>query len=87
MYVSCKNKFPGIDIRHFYLPEGEMHPQPTSKGVFLKSEDLCILKNKVDRIGLYIPELDSVVVCANVHKDREKLTCKECSLNDYNLFM
>jgi hypothetical protein len=57
-YVTVTRCYRRMDIRKFWLPEGEDKIKATRTGISLTFEALGHLQNCTDTIGIHIPELD-----------------------------
>lgn len=79
VFVTIDPRFPGVDIRAFYLPFGQTTPQATKKGVFLKFaqwEKLCEYAPRITSSDINLgPTL--ALPCTDTHFFNEK--CDECS--------
>jgi hypothetical protein len=75
-YVSISEGYGRVDLRKFWLPEGEDQIKATRKGISLTFEAFGKLKGCVSTIDSHISELEYVVPC--FHQNQLDL-CSECS--------
>ena len=79
VYVTVSEKFSGVDIRRYWLPEGQINPTPTKNGIFLPTTQWKALKEKIGNLILIHPELNDVRPCADSHENIGGMVeCKEC---------
>ena len=80
VYVTVDPKIPTVDIRHFWKPLDSSAPVATRKGVALYKMKWDKLKDVMDVIRDFVPELNSVTICEfSHHAQTDLLECKECS--------
>lgn len=82
IYVTTNEKYPVLNIRHWWKPETTTDPWPTKKGVILNRNKWMQLTNVMTLIRDYVPELnDAPTGCEQ--KDHQNqlgmLQCKECN--------
>jgi len=78
-YVSINEGYERVDLRKFWLPEGEDRLKATRKGISLTFEAFRNLKDCANVVEKHIPELETVVPC--FHRNQvEMLYCVECGL-------
>ena len=75
-------QFPFIDIRQFWIPEGEEELKPTRKGISLTFAQWEDLVQSIEDIEKAIPELTDFIPCPDAHQNQEgALHCLECNPN------
>ena len=84
-HVSVKSGYPLVNIRRWFVPEGQEEPTPTKSGIaltFLQWEKLKSAMILVEEV--LDGELDKVSVCEETHQSQEgALTCSICSPTDF----
>ncbi|XP_060579274.1 uncharacterized protein LOC132736194 [Ruditapes philippinarum] len=88
-YISITDDIPGIDIRDFWMPEGELKIKATKRGVHFSQEDFDKLVDLIPRINGYIPEFDEIKLYVenDDHQNQQgALRCKECNPNEYHMW-
>jgi len=84
LYAGVDSSYLGVDLRKFWLPEGEETIAPTRKGIFLTPEQWRLLLSSFEHIQRDIPELNDVTPCYEGidHSTRTGfLKCRECNPN------
>ncbi len=75
-----------MNIRKFWLPEGEERAVATRKGIALRFDEFKVLVQSVNDINCHVPELADVVPCS-MREDHQNqlgaLSCSECNPNDF----
>lgn len=77
-YVTVQSGFKCVDIRQFWLPDGETDIRATRKGISLNFQQYKELKNGLGILPSFVPELYGVIPCYRV-PDHDQKTCKECT--------
>jgi hypothetical protein len=88
-YISMTDGIPGIDIRDFWMPEGELKVKATKRGVFFRHDNFDEFVELIPQINSYIPELEETITCmmSEDHQNQEgALRCKECNPNEYHMW-
>ena len=57
IYVSIDN-FHGVDLRRFWIPEGQTEMVPTKRGIYLPPTQWNSLKEKINHLLSIYPDLD-----------------------------
>jgi len=84
VYVSVSKQYPIVNIRHFWKPKDSDEIQPTRKGVTLKFEQYEKLKDVVQVMSDFIPELKHCLPCWMGSDHQNQLGanyCSECNPN------
>jgi hypothetical protein len=80
-YVSITEGYGRVDLRKFWLPQGEDQIKAMHKGISLTFEAFGKLRDCVPTIDSHIPELEDVVSC--FHQNQlDLLRCSGCSPNE-----
>ena len=79
IFVSLNSEFPTtVDFRRFFLPEGEMTPRPTKKGLALRLGEWDALVTHLDDINKLIDT--NLKPCFESHPDpATRMRCEECN--------
>lgn len=79
IYVTVDQKFPTVDIRHFWKPVGVDKVIPTRKGLALNKRKWERLCNVMKIMRDFLPELNEALICYYSHQNElEAFSCKEC---------
>jgi len=79
IYVSISEKFKGVDLRRYWLPEGQHAVVPTKNGIFIPTSQWTALKLKFNELFIALPELLNATECINSHDNQlGLLDCHEC---------
>ena len=62
-YVSVNSGYNFVDLRLFWIPPNEEGVHPTRKGISLTFGEWQQLKNVMDAVSVFIPEIDITVPC------------------------
>ena len=84
VYLTLKTGYPCVDIRQFYMAEGETEIRATKRGIALKFAEYEKLKTCIEDLKTYIPELEDVIPCCFSSYHSNQLTwyaCPECCPN------
>ena len=77
VYVAVDNKFDGVDLRRYWMPEGKSEAIPTKNGIYLPSAQWTALKEKLADLMISKPELSIAESC--FHQNQlGMLDCHEC---------
>ena len=57
IYASIDN-FHGVDLRRFWIPEGQTEMVPTKRGIYLPATQWNSLKEKINHLLSIYPEID-----------------------------
>ena len=85
--VTVDSRYPGLDIRKFWLPPAAGDIHPTKKGIHLTFEEFEKLKLVFDVLPMFVPEVEDVMPCymQDDHNNQMgALRCKECNPNDFH---
>lgn len=64
VYVTIKNGYPVVNIRKWFLPDGQNETVPTKKGIALSFKQWEFLRSAIDLISQILKdELDKVSYC------------------------
>lgn len=80
IYISINNKYPILNIRHWWKPDEDTDPRPTKEGVILTEAKWNQLKDVMSIIRDFVPELnDASVGCPELDYQNQlgMLRCKE----------
>lgn len=83
-YASLKYGYPCVDIRKFWIPDGQEKLQATQKGIALLHPEWDRVVSYIKDIELALPELAEVTPCPlrEDHQNQEgMLQCSECNPN------
>lgn len=86
-YVQVNSGFKVVDVRKFWLPQGQIEVRPTKKGIALKFDEFDTLVKLRTEIEQKIPELASVRPCwtGDDHMNQlGALSCSECNPSDFH---
>ena len=78
-----------IDIRQFFVPIGSNKEIPTKKGITLRRFEWETLKEKIEEIKQFSPELQTAVPCSDSldHSNLQAfLACPECNPSGDTVF-
>lgn len=87
VFVSLSPNNPMVDIRHFWKPDDATKPVPTKKGVTLNRNKLTRLRDAVEEMHDYVPELKDTELCMlrECHQNQlGMLNCPECTPFGYD---
>ncbi|KAL4218172.1 hypothetical protein ACF0H5_004674 [Mactra antiquata] len=87
-YVSITDGIPGIDLRQFWMPDGDLQVKATRRGVHFSQQDFDKFVDLIPRINCYIPEFHDIKLCSerDDHQNQQGLLrCKECNPNEYHI--
>jgi hypothetical protein len=77
-YATVNEKINGVDLRRYFVPEGQQKEIPTRKGIFVPSRQWTFLKKKVDELISLNQEIQMTEV--HFHQGQlEMMECSECS--------
>ena len=82
IFVKAETGFPCIDIRKFWLPDGELEQKPTRKGISLRQEEWDDALNCEEKMDRLYPEIGETVVnfdCHNHNSQLDMLRCIVCT--------
>ena len=81
IYVSVSEKYPGVSLRRYWVPEGQQEPTPTKNGIYLPRNQWTALKNKLEELLAAYPGLLEATVCSSSHggNQMEFFECSECA--------
>ena len=84
-YVSVKSGFSLLNIRRWFIPEGQQELVATKTGIALTFQQWEKVKDAMIVVeDLLDGELDNVVICEETHQNQMgALTCSSCNPNDY----
>ena len=88
-HVSVTQGFPCVDIRKFWLPDGDSAIRATRKGIALKFTEFQKLVEAVPVLDQHVPELLQVNPCYKQDDHQNQLGmlgCVECNPNSFSLF-
>lgn len=87
IYVTRNQKYPVLNIRHWWKPEDSENACPTRKGVMLTESKWKELTNVMLVIRDFVPELlDSTIGCEDDHNNQlAMLRRSECNPFEYQL--
>ena len=77
IYATVDDKFDGVDLRRYWLPEGKVETVPTKAGIYLPSTQWEALKEKLQELMIVRPELTLAEGC--LHQNQMSMDCRECS--------
>src|ERR1700759_134582 len=77
VYAAVNEKFDGVDLRRYWMPEGKSEAVPTKNGIYLPTKQWMLLKQKFGELLLLHPELTLAETC--FHQNQlGMLDCREC---------
>lgn len=80
IYLSVSEKFNGVNIRRYWIPEGQDTPIPTKNGIYLPMGQWKALVAKIDQLVNAHPELVVSQPCVFSHENQIGfIDCAECS--------
>lgn len=85
VYVTVDAKYPGVDLRHYFIKNNVL--KPTRKGMRLTFSEWDQLKTSMDDINTHIPNLKDTVPCDLKDDHQSSLAsyrCFECNPNAAN---
>ena len=84
-YVTVNDKYPVLNIRHWWKPVDSADPVPTKRGINLNKAKWDSLKDVMAIIRGFVPELNDVSIgCTEDHANQMgMLQCAECNPFDY----
>ncbi len=80
-FVTMETGYNTLDIRKFWRPDNETSIRATRKGVSLTFNQFEELKNGLQILDTFVPELNLVIPCYLSSQHLRDL-CKECSPNN-----
>ena len=86
IYATMNYEYPVVNIRHWWKPNEGTEPKPTKRGIILNNAKWKQLKNAMDIMRDFVPELNSVSDgCDQIDHQNQigMLRCKECNPFDY----
>jgi len=89
VYVKASKEYGTIDIRQYFIPDGQHNEIPTKKGVTLRKFEWFALKKHVDDINRLSEDLINAKPCVESldHANLEGyLACLECNPSRDNVF-
>jgi len=89
VYVKANKEYGTIDIRQYFIPDGQHNEIPTKKGVTLRKFEWFALKKRVDDINRLSEDLINAKPCAESldHANPERyFACLECNPSRDNVF-
>ena len=79
IYASVNEKFHGVDLRRYWMPEGQLAPVPTKNGIYLPAKQWKKLVKKLDQLLAEHPELLLARECSLSHDNQMgMIECREC---------
>ena len=89
IYVTTNDKYPVVNIRHWWKPEDATKPCPTKKGVILNKNKWTQLKNTMAVMRDFVPELNDIGIgCIEDHANQMgMLQCPDCNPFDYGQYL
>lgn len=57
----------GVNIRHFWVPEGQTEVTATRRGLVLKRDEWEKIKTSLELVEEAAPELESTQPCSEIH--------------------
>ena len=82
IFCTLKTGVPGVDIRRYFVPQGETKVHPTKNGIALKYYEWTKFVNSLDEIKNSNPSLMNARHCfeRGYHYNHEgAMTCTECN--------
>jgi len=87
-YISVKSGYPVVDIRKWFLPEGENEVKPTKKGIALTFGQWEKLKetNKIieEKLGEQLDQVEFCELSTDHQNQMGALQCPNCNPNGYS---
>ena len=77
IYASVNNKFNGVDLRRYWVPEGQLTAVPTRNGIYLPEYQWRALKIKLNELMCIHPELTVAEECFHQNQ-MDMIDCHEC---------
>lgn len=77
IYVTVDTKFSGVDLRRYWVPEGQLSIVPTKNGLYLPSSQWSSLKEKLGELLIARPELSIAEQCYHDNQ-MGMMDCREC---------
>lgn len=87
VFISLSPGYSTVDIRHFWKPDNVQEPTPTRKGVNLNKKKFLRLKDVIEELHEYVPELEDIEHCilSESHQNQlGMLSCPECTPFGYD---
>ena len=87
VFVKAESGFPCIDIRQYWVPEGESVPKPTKKGISLCQEEwdsLVLCQKKLNEEFPFIKEIPTCLESEDHQNQEGMLNCPECNPAERN---
>ena len=79
------DKFNGVDLRRYWIPQGQPSIVPTKSGIYLPAVQWKSLKEKLNELVSAHPELDDVEECFHQNQ-MEIYDCHECQPFGYPIY-
>ena len=81
IYASISEKYHGVSLRRYWMPEGQQAIIPTKNGIYLPANQWIALKFKLDELMATHPGLIDAVECINTHEGNQMgmIECRECT--------
>ncbi|KAK3109163.1 hypothetical protein FSP39_024437 [Pinctada imbricata] len=89
VYAKINSEYPTVNIRHYWKPDDAEQPVPTKRGVMLNKFRLDNLRDAMEKLKEFVPEIEDAVPCmyGDDHMNQEgMLRCPECSPFDYEKY-
>ncbi|KAK3104646.1 hypothetical protein FSP39_007059 [Pinctada imbricata] len=82
VYAKINSEYPTVNIRHYWKPDDAEQPVPTKRGVMLNKFRLDNLRDAMEKLKEFVPEIEDAVPCmyGDDHMNQEgMLRCPECA--------